>query len=92
MRLTVSRSVERGVTLVPGKNVAILLDKKPSGAGALVAPSSRCQDVSCKKRNTPMIDIPSKATVHQNSKVHDLLEETNADSVGPETLPKFRHQ
>jgi len=80
------------VTLVPGKKVAILLDTNPSGAAVLIALVSRCQEVSCKNKKTPIIVAPSKPTVHQNSRVHDRLDDTNADSVGPATLPKFRAQ
>ena len=90
--ITVSRRVDFGVNLDPGKNVAILLAMNPSGAGTLGAPASRCQEVSCKKRKTPIIVAPSRPIVHQNSRVHDRLDEMHADSVGPATEPKFRDQ
>jgi len=39
-----------------------------------------------------MMVNPRSPTVHQNSKVQDRFAEMYADSVGPATLPKFKHQ
>jgi hypothetical protein len=72
--------------------VAILLEKKFSGAGLFTASGSRTQELSCMNKKHVMIVNPRSPTVHQNSKVHDRLAEIYADSVGPATLPKFKHQ
>jgi hypothetical protein len=80
------------VTLFPGRKVAILFATNPSGAAALTASASRIQAVSCMNKKQRIIVKPRSPTVHQNSKVHDLSEEMNADKVGPATLPKFKHQ
>jgi hypothetical protein len=90
--LTVWRAEDLGVTFVPGKNVANRLAKIPSGGGAFTASASRTQAVSCRKRRQAMIVKPRSPTVHQNSKVHERLDEMYAESVGPATLPKFKHQ
>lgn len=83
---------ERGVTLVPGKNVAIRFATKPDGAAALTDPTPRIQAVSCKKRKTALMVNPRRPTVHQNSTVQDPFAEMKADKVGPATLPRFKHQ
>ena len=43
------------------------------------------------KKHRMMVN-PRSPTVHQNSKVQDLFDEMKAESVGPATLPKFKHQ
>jgi hypothetical protein len=77
---------------VPGKKVAMRLAKKFSGAGLFTASASRIQAVSCMNSRQAIIVNPRRPTVHQNSKVHERLDEIYADSVGPATLPKFKHQ
>ena len=91
---TVSLKVDFGVTLFPGKNVAILFAVKlVGGAGlALTTSGSRSQEVSCMNKKQRMTVKPSSPTVHQNSKVQEPLNEMKADNVGPATLPKFKHQ
>lgn len=88
----VSRSVDFGVTLVPGKNVAIRLPRNPRGGSAFTACRSRSHAVSCKNRKQLIMAKPSNPTVHQNSRVQDLPPEMKADKVGPAVLPKFKHQ
>lgn len=80
------------MTRVPGKKVANLFAKKFSGAGLLTASASRTHDVSCMNKKQVMIVNPRSPTVHQNSKVHERLADMYAESVGPATLPKFKHQ
>lgn len=83
---------DTGVTRVPGKNVAILLLKNPSTGSLLIDSPSLDQAVSCRNKKQQTRVKPINPTVHQNSKVQLLFELTNALSVGPAMLPKFRHQ
>lgn len=80
------------MTFEPGRKVATLFATKPSGAAGLAASGSRTHEVSCINKKHSMIVNPKRPTVHQNSKVHDLFDEMKAESVGPATLPKFKHQ
>ena len=90
--LTVCRSEDCGVTLLPGMNVAILLATNPAGGDKFTASGSRIQAVSCMNRKQRIIVNPRSPTVHQNSNVQEPCEEIKAERVGPATLPKFKHQ
>ena len=92
MNLTVSRRVVLGVTLDPGRKVATLFAKKPFGAGGFSSPDSLYHEVSCINKKQSITVKPRSPIVHQNSNVHDLLEEIKAERVGPATLPKFKDQ
>jgi hypothetical protein len=61
---TVCVNVVLGVTLFPGKNVAILLAKKLTGGVILTAPSSLFQDVSSRKKKTGIMAAPTSPAVH----------------------------
>lgn len=91
-KLTVSDQLACGVTLVPGKKVAILLATNDCGMSGLMAPGSRSQAVSCKKKNEVIRASPDNPAVHQNAYVQDPVEAINADRVGPATVPRSNHQ
>ena len=90
--LTVLTKVVFGVTLFPGKKVAILFAKNAVGGVGLMVPGVRSHDVSCRKRNTVMSVNPTSPAVHLYAFVQFVLAEINAERVGPATVPKSKHQ
>lgn len=90
--ITVCEKDVLGVTLVPGRNVAILFTIKDNGGSGLLAPGVLSQEVPCRNRNTKMTVKPTNPAVHRYAFIHTDFAEMRADDVGPASVPKSKHQ